>query len=166
MRIPLLLLWFSLIGASSARSNASEVSRFLLSMSDVVLVGTITVAPFYTSGSAPIPSSDPQPYWSDSATRIKIDKVLKGKYTDSRFPLISLRIPMVASLWNQPSLPELVAPFAKGKKIIFFLQDRRLRGELGSAAFNDEPIHLVAFDQFFSTVPYGEALELEIIKQK
>jgi len=135
-------------------------------MSDVVLVGTITVAPDYISGSAPITSSDPQPYWSDSTTRIKIDKVLKGKYTDSRLPLISLRIPMVASVWNEQSLPELIAPYSKGKKIIFFLQDRRLRGELGSAGFIDEPINLVAFDQFFSAVPYSEALELEIIKQK
>ena len=166
MRIPHFILCFTCVVAFSGSSVASEVSRFLLSMSDVVLVGTITVAPDFISGSAPIPSSDPQPFWSDSITRIKIDKMLKGKYTDSQTPLISLRIPMVASVSKQATLSESIALFTKGKKMIFFLQDRRLRGELLEASLNDEAIHLVAFDQFFSTVPYSDALELDIIKQK
>ena len=166
MHIPHCILCFIFIVAYSGSSVASEVSRFLLSMSDVVLVGTISVAPVFISGSTPIPSSDPQPFWSDSITRIKIDRVLKGEYTDSQSPLISLRIPMVASVSKQVSLSESLAPFTKGKKMIFFLQDTRLRGELLEGSLNDEAIHLVAFDQFFSTVPYSDALELDIIKQK
>jgi len=166
MRLFFSLLCFQLVVIFPEGVRASETSRLLESFSDVVLVGTITVAPEMISGSAPLPSSDPKPYWSDSIARIKVEKLLKGTYPDTPFPLISLRIPMVAAESDRPLLAEALAPFAKGKRRIFFLQDRRLRGELGSARLNDEQIFLVAFDPYFSALPYNEALELELSKKK
>ena len=73
---------------------------------------------------------------------------------------------MVALLTKQPSLSERIARFAKGTQVIMFLQDSRLKMDLPEERFNDEAVHLIAFDQFFSVLPYSEALELEITKQK
>ena len=152
-----------LVGAGD-ESFASDVLRYLQACSDVIIVGEITVAPDMVSGSAPIPSQKPVPYWQESFARIKVSKVLKGRYAARPDPLVTLRIPMVASTSHGNDLSEMLAPFAKGSKFIFFLQDRRVSKELGTAGLNDEPIHLVAFEQFLSLQPYSEALELEIGK--
>jgi hypothetical protein len=183
--IIMLCLWLAgLLGATAA--PASETIRSLVALSDVVLVGTITEAPNMMQGSSPLGAPEPKPYWLESIARIKVGKVLKGSYRDGPESLISLRVPMVtqvirasplsfsspgvslrfppisAAFEPPPPAVDPLAPFAKGKKILFFLQDRRLREELGKAGKNHDPIFLVAFDPYLSALPYSEALEHEI----
>jgi hypothetical protein len=151
---------------SICRSPAeTEVLRYLASLSDVVLVGTVVTAPDMASGSSPLPSADPKPYWLESVARVRIDRVLKGTYEDSKSPLITLRIPFVAAKATRPSLSVALEPFRTGTQKIFFLQDRRSQNRLGKGSFNGEEIRLVAFDPYFSAQPYSEALELEVRKR-
>lgn len=153
------LLLFVLPEASAELSDALKV---LATDSDLIVVATVIDPPEGASGSAPIPSEKPVAYWTEAILRVNFVTIVKGS-PDPGNPLISARIPAVADVRQSDNIVETMARrYARGRKCILFLQDRRTSGERGKGSMNGEAVNYVAFDPFFSCQSYDRAMEVEL----
>lgn len=151
--LPLLALFLALASPLHAQLAALET---LVRQSDDIAIVTVEEPAELCWGSAPIIGQDNTFYCQESAARVVVEETLKGDLKPGDKPLVSLRVPY------QPTLVEMVAPYAKGKKSLVFLKDRRKTETHSDASSNGEQIYYLAFDPLFSWMPYSRPAELAI----
>ncbi len=149
--LPLLAFLLALTSPIHAQLAALET---LVRQSDDIAIVTVEEPTEGFWGSAPISNQDQIFYWQDSIVRVVVQETLKGDLKPADKPLISLRVP------NQTDFEEMTAPYAKGKKVLVFLRDRKKTETHSGASLNDEPIQYLAFDPLFSWMPYSRPMEL------
>lgn len=142
------------------KETRREALSKLMYLSDFVALVSVVEPPIGMWGSAPIQTAgnggttiDLSDYWQNSAIRVKVIEVFKGRY-DSDSPVIALRVPMDRELG--------LAPYAKGSRLLVFLQDNRVREGLGKTGFDNAPVHLLAFHPWLSCQPYNAEIEDEL----
>jgi len=149
--LPLLALLLALASPIHAQLAALET---LVRQSDDIAIVTVKEPAEVCWGSAPIIGQDQTFSWQESTARVVVEETLKGDLKPGEKPLVSLRVP------NQRTLVEMVAPYAKGKKALVFLQDRRKTETHSAASSNGEQIYYLTFDPLFSWMPYTRPAEL------
>ncbi len=143
--LPLLAFLLALTSPIHAQFAALKA---LVPQSDDIAIVSVEEPAQLCWGSAPIIGQDQTFYWQESMTRVIVEETLKGDLKPGDKPLVSLRVPY------QPTLMEMVAPYAKGKKALVFLQDRRKTETHSAASSNGEQINFLTFDPLFSWMPY------------
>ncbi|MBN8709947.1 MAG: hypothetical protein BGO12_15540 [Verrucomicrobia bacterium 61-8] len=147
------LLAFLLALASPIHAQLAALETLVRQSDDIAIVTVKEPAEGFW-GSAPITDQDQKFYWQESIARVVVQETLKGDLKSGDKPLISLRVPY------QTDSEEMMAPYAKGKKVLVFLRDRRKTNTNSAASLNEEPIHYLAFDPIFSWMPYTRPVEL------
>ena len=156
------LLAALLLGPLSIHAELSEALKMLAAESDMIAVATVVEPPSMWGGSAPVPSEKPLAYWTETTVRVNLLAVIKG-VPDNIKPLITARIPAFADVRENDDVGgNMARMYARGRKCILFLQDRRTKAELGKAGLNGEAANLVAFDPFFSCQGYDRAMEIAL----
>lgn len=138
---PLLALLLALASPIHAQLAALET---LVRQSDDIAIVTVEEPAEVCWGSAPIIGQDQTFSWQESTARVVVKETLKGDLKPGEKPLVSLRVPY------QTDSEEMMAPYAKGEKVLVFLRDRRKTNTNSAASLNEEPIHYLAFDPIFS----------------